>query len=178
LRTLLENDIGLYRELIDHANIIVSAFDVAGNVLVWNKAAEIVTGYTKSQVVADKRILKRLYPDPHHCAEFLRRLNGPPVENVGHVEFTLVARHGVKKHISWSIFPVTDRSGMHVGSFALGIDVTLKHLIKQKERESFRALLKSVRLHEEDRKRYEAMVEALKEEVNALCRELSRPPHY
>ena len=65
-----------------------------------------------------------------------------------------------------------------MGSFAVGIDVTIKNLVKNRERESFRALLKSVRYHEDSKEQYEALIERLKTEINALHKELSRPPRY
>ena len=42
----------LFRErIIDNADIIIAVIDDSGKALVWNKAGEIVTGYSKEEML-------------------------------------------------------------------------------------------------------------------------------
>lgn len=178
MKKLLENNIELYHRLIDDANVIINGFDAEGNVLIWNKAAEEITGYAKGEVVGNKKVLPLLYPDPDVRRDVLKSIGAALKENFKNVEFTLKTKYGDKKRISWSAIVIRDKDGAVVGSFAIGIDVTLKNLVKARERESFRALLKSVRLHEEAKQHHEETVRRLKDEINALCRDFGQPPRY
>jgi len=90
----------------------------------------------------------------------------------------LTTKYKDKKRISWSAINIKDKKGKVLGSFAIGMDVTIKNLVKMRERDSFRALLKSVRLHEDIKHQYEELIQNLKKEVNSLRKELSRPPKY
>lgn len=176
--TLLNVDIQMYKDLIDNANVIVNAYDAKGHVLIWNKAAQEATGYTKKEVVGNKDIFELLYPDSVYRADVLKSIGTAFKDSYKNVEFTLTTKYGDKKRISWSTVLVKNKKGVSVGSFAVGIDVTLKNIIKERERESFRALLKSVRFHEDSKEHYEQAIQRLKEEVNQLCKELSQPPRY
>jgi len=178
MKILLDKEVRLYKELIDSANVIIHAFDAKGKILIWNRAAEEVTGYTKKEALGDRDVMSLLYPDAEYRKEVLKSVGTAFKDNYKNVEFTLTTKYGDKKCISWSAIRVKDKKGRIVGSFAVGIDVTIKNIVKQRERESFRALLKSVRFHEDDKEHYEKLVEDLKKEVNALCIELSRPPKY
>ncbi|HAJ57004.1 MAG TPA: hypothetical protein DCL35_04465 [Candidatus Omnitrophica bacterium] len=178
MRNLLEKDIELYKQLIDNANVIFNAFDSEGNILIWNKAAEETTGYTKKEALCNKKIMEHLYPDTEYRKEVLKSIGSAFKEDYKNVEFTLVTKYGDKKSIAWSAIAMKDKKGRPVGSFAVGIDVTLKNIIKQRERESFRALLKSVRYHEDTKQQYEELIEKLKHEVNTMCRESNKPPKY
>ena len=178
MRTLLDKDVGLYRELIDNANVIINAFDAKGNILIWNKAAEDITGYKKQDAIGSKKVMERLYPDPDYRKEALKSIGSGFKDNYKNVELILVTKYGEKKRISWSAVVIKDKAAKVIGSFAIGIDVTIKNLVKERERESFRALLKSVRYHEDIKQQYEELIAKLKEEVNMLCLELSKPPRY
>jgi len=175
---LLDKEVWLYKELIDNANVIINAFDAEGNILIWNKAAEEITGYKKREAIGHKKIMKLLYPDPEYRKEVLKSIGAAFNKNYKNVEFTLTTKYKDKKCISWSAVNIKNKKGVVFGSFAVGIDVTIKNLVKVRERESFRALLKSVRLHEDVKRQYEELIQGLKEEVNTLRKELSRPPKY
>lgn len=178
MHTLLDNDVELYKELIDNANVIINAFDTKGNILIWNKAAEETTGYGSKEAIGNKNFMELLYPDPDYRKDVAKYMGGGLKNNYKNVEFTLTTKYGDKKCISWSAIVIKDKSGKAIGSFAVGLDVTIKNLIKKRERESFRALLKSVRYHEDIKSQYEELIQHLKEEINTLCRELSKPPKY
>ncbi len=178
MRNLLDRDVGIYKQLIDSANVIVNAFDKEGNILIWNKMAEEVTGYTKKEAVGNQKIIEFLYPDSEYRKDVLKSIGTAFKKDYKNVEFILVTKYGDKKSISWSAISMKDEKGRPVGSFAIGIDVTLKNSIKQRERQSFRALLKSVRYYEDIKQKQEEAINRLQSEVNILCRESGKPPRY
>lgn len=175
---LLNKEVWLYKELIDNANVIINAFDAEGNILIWNKAAEELTGYSKKEAIGDKKIMNLLYPDPEYRKEVLKCIGSAFKKDYKNIEFSLTTKYKDKKCISWSAIQIKNKKGKVLGSFAIGIDVTIKNLVKMRERESFRALLKSVRLHEDVKRQYEELIQSLKKEVNSLRKELSRPQKY
>lgn len=176
--SLLNKDINLYKEFLENANVIINAFDVKGRVLIWNKAAEELTGYTRKEALGNPHLMELLYPDPSYRREVLKSIGGSFKDPYKNVEFTLTTKYGDKKCISWSAIAAKDRSGRRAGSFAVGIDVTIKNLVKLRERESFKALLKSVRYCEDIKCQNEEMIVRLKSEVNELCRKAGVPERY
>jgi PAS domain S-box-containing protein len=178
MKKLLENNIELYRQLIDNANVIINAFDGDGNILIWNKAAQEITGYSQKEALANKAIMELMYPDVEYRKEVLKSIGGAFKEDYKNVEYTMTTKYGDKKCISWSAIVIKNKKGEVAGSFAIGIDVTLKNIVKRRERESFRALLKSVRYSDDIKQRSEELIAELKSEVNALLSELSRPAKY
>jgi PAS domain S-box-containing protein len=178
MKTLLDKDIALYKELIDNANVIINAFDTEGNILIWNKAAEEATGFTKKEALGAGKIMERLYPDAEYRKEVLKSVGAAFKENYKNVEFTMTTKYGDKKCVSWSAIVIKNKRGKVVGSFAIGIDVTMKNAIKHREREAFKALLRSVRYHEDAKRQYEDLIQRLKNEINSLCQESSKPPRY
>ncbi len=178
MKFLLDNDVRVYQELIDNANVVFVAYDADNNILIWNRAAEEVTGYSKKEVSGNKKTLELLYPDSDYRKDVLKSIGIAFKDNYKNVELTLTTKYGDKKCISWSAIIIKNKKETAVGSFAVGIDVTIRNQVKQRERESFRALLKSVRYHEDIKEQYEALISRLKNEINALCKESSKPPRY
>lgn len=178
MKNLLDKNIELYKQLIENAGVIINAFDIDGNILIWNKAAQEITGYSQKEAMAHKSIMELMYPDAEYRKEVVRTIGGAFPENCKNVEFTMTTKYGDKKCISWSVIRIKNKKGDAAGSFAIGIDVTLKNIVKRRERESFRALLKSVRYSDDIKQRSEELIAELKCEVNALLSELSRPAKY
>jgi len=178
MRTLLDKEIGIYKDLIDAANVLVVAFDAKGQILIWNKAAAALTGYSVREATGPTPIIERLYPDASYRQNVLQTIGASVKTPFKDIEWTLRTKRGDRRCVSWSGIPVKGRDGAILGSFAIGIDVTRRNSIKERERESFRALLKSVRVHESIKARYEKEIASLQAEVNVLCRELSRSPRY
>ncbi len=58
--------------IFDNLPVYVVAFDNEANIYFWNKAFELATGYKREEVVGNKEILKRFFPDPEGREEVLR----------------------------------------------------------------------------------------------------------
>ena len=49
--------------VIDNANTWIDVLDENANVLIWNKAAEMISGYSSQEVMGHDRIWEWLYPN-------------------------------------------------------------------------------------------------------------------
>lgn len=116
----------LFRDsIIDNANILIAVLD-QGKVLVWNKAAETITGYTGDEVVGRRDIWKQLYPDAKYRQKVTRQITEIITRNryFENLETTIVTRSGQKKVISWNTRQIGKEGTQQ--DIAIGIDVTAR----------------------------------------------------
>lgn len=127
----------ILKGLISNMPVLLGAFDEKNNIIVWNRQFELASGYSAEEAM-QPGFLEKLYPDKkyrNHVYNTLKKLHGDFYEQ----EFTLTAKNGQKKIISWSnisySFPVSDWP-----TWAIGVDVTkrkhaeesLKHALEEK----------------------------------------------
>ena len=112
--------------IIENANVWIDVLDEKGNVIIWNKAAEEISGYKAEEVIGHKKIWEWLYPDDNYrkkiFAKAMKIIRG---EKVKAFETTITTKSGEKKTISWYSRNLVD-DGKIIGSVALGIDITEK----------------------------------------------------
>ena len=111
--------------IIDNANIMIAVLD-HGKVLVWNKAAETITGYSRDEVIGKRDIWQHLYPDTDYRRTVTRQITEIIRKNryFENLETTIVTRSGQKKIISWN----TRQTGMEGTrqDIAIGLDITAR----------------------------------------------------
>jgi PAS domain S-box-containing protein len=116
--------------IIDNANILIAVLD-RGKVLVWNKAAETITGYPGDQVIGKRDVWKLLYPD----AGYRRTVTRQITEIIGknryfeNFETQIVSRSGQKKIIAWNTRRI-GTEGIHQ-DIAIGRDITARKLAEE-----------------------------------------------
>lgn len=118
--------------IIENANVWLDVLDRYGNVVIWNKAAEEISGYKKNEVVGHAKIWEWLYPDEKYRNKIFNKAmaiieKGEIVEDF---ETVIKTKRGEKKIISWYSRNLVDENGKPIGSVAIGRDVT-----KQREAE-------------------------------------------
>lgn len=118
--------------IIENANIWINVLDTEGNIIIWNKAAENISGYNKNEVMGNARIWEWLYPDEKYREKIFGKAmdiieKGEVVENF---ETEITTKNGKRKIISWHSKRLLDENGKVIGSVAIGRDIT-----KQKEAE-------------------------------------------
>jgi PAS domain S-box-containing protein len=112
--------------LVELVNIWVDVLDKDGNVVIWNRAAEEISGYLKNEVIGHSKIWEFLYPDRSYRDDIFSRALRiiQQGEYVQGFETTILTRDGHKKIISWYSRNLLDDSGNTIGSIAIGLDVT------------------------------------------------------
>jgi two-component system cell cycle sensor histidine kinase/response regulator CckA len=112
--------------VIDDANVWLNVVDNDGNVLVWNKAAEEITGYSRDEVIGGADIWSELFPDEGYRRKFIEKFNKTVLESEDTTDYdiTVRTRNGEVKVISWSTRSLSDKKGQYLGTVALGFDIT------------------------------------------------------
>ena len=116
-----------FREsIIDNANIWIDVLDEKANIVVWNTAAELISGYSREEVVGHGQIWEWLYPDANYRKE-LTDLVADVIQR-GRVEedfeTSIRRKDGQIRIMSWNERNLTDELGKVIGSIAIGRDVT------------------------------------------------------
>jgi PAS domain S-box-containing protein len=125
--------------IVMNANVWLMVLDPAGKVLLWNKAAEDISGYPSDEVVGRATIWKQLYPDK----EYRKKITGNIVNITRtnnffeNLETKIRCRDGQEKVISWNTRGLTGTSNGVVQYIAIGRDITqLKRAVETiRERE-------------------------------------------
>lgn len=118
--------------IIDNANVWLEVLDQNGNVVIWNKAAEKISGYPNHEVVGHGRIWEWLYPDGDYRNTILAKTTAiiQKGETAEDFKTTILTKSGEKKIISWNSVRLQDEGGTTIGSVAFGRDVTEQEKIR------------------------------------------------
>jgi PAS domain S-box-containing protein len=128
-----------FREsIIDNANVWLDVLDEKANVVIWNKAAEAISGYSREEVIGHDKIWEWLYPDE----EYRRSITDTVAEVIqrGRVdegfETRIRRKDGQTRIISWNERNLLGEHGKVVGSIAIGRDITERKRAEEALRES------------------------------------------
>jgi len=111
---------------IMNANVLLMLLDAKGRILIWNNAAERITGYSAAEVKGRNDIWKLLYPEK----EYRDKITGKITKIVGennffeNLETAIRCLNGDRKIISWNtrkIQGLGDEGGRFI---AIGLDIT------------------------------------------------------
>jgi two-component system cell cycle sensor histidine kinase/response regulator CckA len=120
--------------VIDNANVWLDVIDDKVNVVIWNKAAEEISGYSREEVVGHNKIWEWLYPDEEYRNEVMAKaatIIGKSEEEKGS-ETIIRRKDGQSRIVSWNSRSLVDEEGNPIGSIAIGHDITgRKHLEEQ-----------------------------------------------
>jgi len=127
--------------VVENANVWLDVLDENGNVALWNKAAEKISGYSAEEVVGHGKIWEWLYPDEGYRKEITEKAAaiikyGEVVEDF---ETIIRCKDGNIKIISWNSRNIVDSEGKPIGSIALGRDITARKEA-EKELAKFKAI--------------------------------------
>jgi PAS domain S-box-containing protein len=118
----------LQESIIDNAHVLLAVLDPKGKILVWNKAAETITGYSPGEVIGRSDVWKRLYPDPAYRRGITLRIAeilsaDSYFENL---ETTILTKSGERRIISWNTRQIGETGAHH--EIAIGRDITAQRM--------------------------------------------------
>jgi PAS domain S-box-containing protein len=134
------------KSIIDNANVWLTILDPKGKILVWNRAAETVSGYHADEVLGQTGIWKLMYPDKDY-----RRKITATITRIIHdknylenFETEVRTKEGSTRTISWNTRGLADEKGTVDRYVAIGLDITERKRAEEALRaseERYRAIL-------------------------------------
>jgi PAS domain S-box-containing protein len=123
----------LFESIILNTKLWMTFLDTNNNVVIWNKAAEEITGYSRDEVVGRKEVWRWLYPDIQYRREVTRKikdiiLNNKDLENF---ETKILTKRNFTRYISWNTRELIGDDGTGIGYIIVGNDITEKVLAKR-----------------------------------------------
>ena len=120
--TALQENQERLRHVVEDMPVLMDAFDAEGNILLWNKECERVTGFSADEIVGNPKAMECLYPD----ADYRRRMLAEWIERGDDYrdwEWEMTCKDGSIKVVAWSNisrrFPVQGWV-----TWGIGVDVT------------------------------------------------------
>ena len=156
--------------VIDNANVWMNVLDEKANVMIWNKAAEQISGYSREEVIGNDKIWKWLFPDDEYRNYVTTKVAAiiQKGKEVMDSETTIRCKNGEFRIISWHSLNLLDEKGAPIGSIAIGRDITeykqSEEALKESERR-YRNLFENspISLWEEDHSFIKMHLDSLKE---------------
>jgi PAS domain S-box-containing protein len=112
--------------VIDNADVWLNVLNEKAEVVIWNKAAEEISGYSREEVIGHAQIWQWLYPDEAYRNTVVA--DATTVIEAGEeergAETTIRCKDGQTRTISWNSRRLVDEKGSPTGSIALGRDIT------------------------------------------------------
>lgn len=109
------------RMAVQNVPVMLDAFDEQGNIVVWNKECEQVTGYSAEEIIGNPNAIEILYPDEEYRRKIFTRWYGQSRDF--NDESIITCKDGSKKIIAWTH---KSKSNPIPGWFdwGIGVDVT------------------------------------------------------
>jgi PAS domain S-box-containing protein len=120
-------DLSQFQEnIISNAQVWLTVLDAKGNILLWNKAAEDLSGYYSLEVIGKNTIWKQLYPGPQYRKKVTGTITRIISENKHFENFNTIitTKNGREKIISWNTRTIPHEKGSAPTFVAIGIDIT------------------------------------------------------
>jgi len=127
-----------YQEsIIDNANVWVDVLDKDFNITLWNRAAEVISGYSREEVLGHNKIWGWLYPDDAYRNEVTEKVaaileKGKVDEDLDTV---IRCKDDQTRTIAWNVRTLLGETGQSDRFIVIGRDITLQ---RQHEEELIR----------------------------------------
>lgn len=123
--------------IIDNSAVLLTVLDNKGVPIIWNRAAEQMTGFKREDILHSRYSLRKLFPDKIVSQEvfgFLRRaIAGVSFDSR---QFSSTTKKGKEK--LFNLFPsaVVDEQGKQLATLIAGIDMTQLRIVEDELQES------------------------------------------
>ncbi|PTN35303.1 PAS domain S-box protein [Desulfonatronum sp. SC1] len=118
-----------FRALAENLPVLLNAGTKDARFTYWNKTSEIITGYSKEEVIENPKAFALMYPDQVYAARILCEWEEAGSEFTNK-EIALTAKDGTTRHIVWSNLP-PELSYTGDDVWAVGVDVTRRKLSEE-----------------------------------------------
>jgi PAS domain S-box-containing protein len=110
--------------IIDNAYVLIAVIGQQGLILVWNKAAEMITGYSPDEVLGRRDIWEKLYPDTEYRRNIAQKISRILSEQnyFENFETTILTKLRDQRIISWNTRKIG--TGGKYQEIAIGRDIT------------------------------------------------------
>lgn len=110
--------------IVKNANVLITVLGPKGEVLLWNTAAEEITGYSRAEAVGSGAIWKRVYPDPVYRKTVTTKITEiiSSRRYFENLETRVTIKTGETRIITWNTREIG--SGTKRLSIAIGRDIT------------------------------------------------------
>ncbi len=133
--------------VITNARVWLSVLDESGTILMWNSAAEEISGYRSDEVIGRRGIWKKIYPDKNYRKQITGTITRIIRDRnyLENFETTILTKQGINKVISWNTRGIPDTAGTGSDYIAIGVDITDRNRAEESLRNSERLLSEIVR---------------------------------
>jgi PAS domain S-box-containing protein len=118
---------GLYSDsIVENVNVWLNVLDTDLNIVLWNKMAETISGFSRDQVLGHNRIWEWMYPDETYRRSITERVAALLEQDstLEYFETRIQCRNGEMKTILWSSRSLLDEQGAVYGAITFGYDIT------------------------------------------------------
>ena len=128
--------------VIANANIWIAVLSPDSTILVWNEAAETISGYKKRDVLGKKTVWKQLYPEKDYRMNVTREIQRIIGQDryLENFETEIHCADRTKKIIVWNTRGLRDNTCTITGFIAIGRDITAQKTAEIRAAESSRFL--------------------------------------
>lgn len=136
-----------FMNLIESSVDGIIAADMKGNIFIFNKGAEILSGYKAEEVIGKTHITK-IYP-PGVAKEVMRRLRSPDYGGVGKLlptQFNVVNKYGEEIPIHISAALIYNQAGQEIASVGIFTDLRPRLAMEKKLQETHLQLVSSEKM--------------------------------
>lgn len=136
-----------FRNLIESSVDGIVATDMKGNIFIFNKGAEAITGYTAEEVIG-KIHVTGLYPKgmANEVMEKLRRPDPGGVGKLPPIQLTVMNKAGEQIPIQLSAVQIHDRTGREIASVGIFTDLRPRLNMERKLQETHLQLVSSEKM--------------------------------
>ncbi|WP_440953325.1 PAS domain S-box protein [Methanococcoides sp. FTZ1] len=112
--------------VIENADIWLNVLNKNAEVVIWNNAAEKISGYSREEIVGSDKVWELLYPDEEYRNEIFAEAKAilEQGKRVAGLETTIINKDGEQRTISWNSRNLVNENREVIGSIAIGNDIT------------------------------------------------------
>ena len=112
--------------IVENVNVWLNVLDTKLNIVMWNKVAEEISGYSREEVVGHSKIWDWLYPNEEYCNAIIAKTTTliEKDETLEYFETRILCKNGEAKTISWNSRSLLDEKGTVYGVITFGYDIT------------------------------------------------------